>query len=342
MINSKPADIFLDHDHVEDIENCIYVVIGNMHPPGAIFAYKKYIPTSRKTLWRRRDMYFERVIKRYGVRNVMNSIRNIQEYSYDPVLDAKVPKLLLRNIKKHYKPRDRLTEIMRHCEDELEYLVLEVIDRLRLCTNLSYESIGVTGSILVKIHNPNISDIDLIIYGHRETLEVVSSCHNCFEKMPKELLLRRLEGQAKIYGIDIKYLRKIEPPYKNLWFKGKNVNIMFCSGYCERYGEHVFRQLGIVDVKLNVSPGMCEALFYPSRACVDKVEEIYVRSREVKFEDLRRDIKYIISYESIFSYVLFRGGKLRVKGILEKVYPENYYVIIVGAIEEPGYVLPVT
>ncbi|MEM3949021.1 MAG: hypothetical protein QXM76_05450, partial [Zestosphaera sp.] len=61
MIDSKPSECrgFLDHDLVVDVEDNIYVVVGNRHPPGLITAYVKYAPTSNPTLWRGRFTYYE-------------------------------------------------------------------------------------------------------------------------------------------------------------------------------------------------------------------------------------------------------------------------------------------
>ena len=342
MINSKPADKFLDHDHIEDIYGRIYVVIGNTHPPGFIYAYMKYIPTKKKTFWCRGRLCYERIVKRYGVRNVMSVVKELQEYSYDPVLDAKAPRITTKYVHKHYKPRDRLQEMIKQCNDNLEYLVLDVIDRLKLGASLSYSSIGITGSILVGIHNVEISDIDLIIYGCKESLEVVNTCIQNLSKIPKEELMKRLSGQSRIYGLDISTLLKLEPPYRNLRFKGRNVNIMFCSDVSGRYGEEVYRQVGTIEALVEVTPNQCRALFYPSKALIHKVHRVYSKPRSVNLEDLKYGLRCIVSYESIYSYALFKGGLLRVKGILEKVYPEGHYVVLIGGFEEPGFAIPTT
>ena len=160
MINSKPADL-LDHDHLEDVEGNIYVVVGNTHPPGEVIAYIKYVPTSTKTIWCRGFKCYERVIRRYGVRNVVNAVVKYQNYSLDPIFGAKIPKIPLSRVSTIYKPTTRLYEILQSPRDQLEVQVANLAVTIEQYTGIPISKLGINGSILVKIHNPKYSDIDL-------------------------------------------------------------------------------------------------------------------------------------------------------------------------------------
>jgi len=339
VIDSKPAERpFLDHDQVEDSLGNIYVVVGNLHPPNAVIAYIKYVPTNTPTYWRRGSVYYERVIRNYGVRNVKDVARGMQYMVKDPVLGCDVPLVKLSNIRKFYFPEARLCEIVRKADDELELKVIKVVDFLRTYANLSIHNLGVDGSILAKIHNPRISDIDMIVYGCKESLDVVEGLTNSVKK--EELaanLLKRLEGQSRIYGIPKEVLKVMQPPYRYLRVDGTDVNIMFVSRDCERYGSRIYKPVALVEAKVMIEGGECTALYYPSRASISRVMELSCLGGSAVRRDL---VRYVISYENVFSYVLYNGGELLVKGVLEEVIPDGYYVIIVGAYENPGYIIP--
>ncbi len=339
MISSKPADRgFLDHDYVEDERGRLYVVIGNSHPPNYVIAYLKYVPTEEVTPWRRGDKYYARVVKRYGVRNVMPSVRPHQEFIIDSMLNAPAPIVRLSNVVKHYLPELRLGELIKHADDELEIRVLEVIDRIRECCNVPLSNLGITGSLLPRIHNIAISDIDLVVYGCRESVEVCEYVSKCFERAPKGKLVERLRSRAKAYGLSIDQVIKLEAPYRMLYLRNREVNICFSDKYTSRYCEFTYVPLGKALIKVKLASGDCKSLYYPSRAQVEKV--IDVIKSEVNEYDVKSRLKYIISYESIYSYIMFRGGEVITEGVVEEVLPSRDLVLIIGAQENPGYLLP--
>ena len=343
MISSKPTDTLLDHDHLEDIHGNIYVAVGNVHPPSNVIAYLKYIPVSGKTIWCRGSVCYERVIKKYGVRNVMNTVKHYQEYSYDPVFGSKIPQVGLDKIVKVYKPNERLREIMKKPRDDLELEVIELVDEIERHVGVGVGSVGIDGSILVGIHNPRYSDIDLVIYGCKESIyftEYLNSVKS-LGRLPSDRALKHLLSQSEIYGLGVDLIRNIQPPYKRLWFKGRReVNVTFVDRHTYRYGDVVFKPLTPVEVIVNVEGGSCTSLFYPSYTYVNEVKDVKGMPSPDLIHEVKNRLTYVINYEGIFSYILYKGGEVRVKGLLELVLPHSYYVVIVGAIENPGYVIP--
>jgi len=340
MISSKPSDRpFLDHDQVEDYLGNIYMVVGNLHPPNSVVAYLKYIPTSIPTYWRKGNIYYKRVIRHYGVKNVKDSVRSLQDVVKDVVLGTELPVLKLSNIRYFYLPEVRLREIMHKANDRLEVKVLEFIDLLREYTGVSTSSLGIDGSILPSIHNPEISDIDMLVYGCKESIEVVEGLTAHMERCIDAVLRRRLERQSRIYGLPLSILREIQPPHRYIRINGTEVNISFINNVVlERYGSRIYIPIAQVEAKLILRHSECTALFYPSMATVDKIIDVRITGSNRTVE--RNLIKYIVSYEGLFSYLMYLGDEVVVKGVLEEVLPEGYYIILVGAYENPGYIIP--
>ena len=339
MISSKPAERpFLDHDQIEDLWGNIYVVVGNLHPPNAVVAYLKYVPTTTPTYWRRGRTFYKRVIRNYGVRNVKDSIRNAQCTIRDPVLGSDVPVVRSNHIYRVYLPEVRLNEIIRRANDKLEVKVVEFVEFLRKCANICTYNLGIDGSILPGIHNPDVSDIDILVYGCKESIDVVEGLASTVERRADAALLRRLERQSRIYGIPKEVLYEMQPPHRYIRISGTEVNISFISGVSERYGSRIYRPVALVEARLILRGGECTALFYPSKASVDRVVDLRIAGSN---KTIKRDlVKYVVSYEGIFSYLLYLGGEVLVKGVLEEVIPGGYYIVLIGAYENPGYVIP--
>ncbi|MCD6278449.1 MAG: hypothetical protein J7J11_02085 [Desulfurococcales archaeon] len=340
MINSKPPDRpFLDHDQVEDRSGNIYMVVGNLHPPNAVVAYLKYTPTDTPTYWRRGRTYYRRIIRNYGVRNVKDSTRDLQEKVKDEVLGTELPVIKLSNIHYHYLPEVRLRNILCRAGDKLEARVLKLIDLLRQYTAICSSSLGIDGSILPGIHNPDISDIDMIVYGCKESIEVVEGLKAHTEKRIDAVLQGRLKRQSRIYGLPLGILREIQPPHRYIRIDGTEVNISFVNNTSkERYGFKIYVPIAQVEARLVLRHGECAALYYPSTASVDRVADLRIIgcSRFIEYSS----VKYVVSYEGLFSYLMYLGGEVIVKGILEEVLPDRYYIVLVGAYENPGYVIP--
>ncbi|MEM1680597.1 MAG: hypothetical protein QXT01_05705 [Sulfolobales archaeon] len=325
-----------DHDIVEDLLGGILVVIGNTHPPNGLIAYLKYVRSSGKTLWRHGNTYYERVLKSYGVRNLHKYVSMLQEFTFDPVLNAYVPFIKSARIRNYYYPELRFQELLSRAEDELELAVLEFADMFRSYAGSVGSSLGVTGSLLTKTHNAKVSDADVVIYGCKCSKEFMESVENFTSLRPDYKALIR---QSKTYGLPVEVLSKIYPPYKKLLVRGRVVNVIFVNDVQHlRYGSEVYITLHPVELLVEVLGNDCNSLFYPSTSHIYKVIDVL----HPKNINLKRElITTIVSYEGLFSYQLYIGGSLRVRGLLQKVLPANEYRVLVGGIEEPGYVIPV-
>lgn len=324
-----------DHDIVENLLGGILVVVGNTHPPNGLIAYLKYVGSDGRTLWHRGNTYYERVLKSYGVRNLHKYVRMFQEFTFDPVLNAYVPFIKSAYIRNYYYPEVRFQELLSRAEDELELAVLEFADMFRSYVGGVSSSLGVTGSLLTKTHNAEVSDADVVIYGCKCSKEFMDGVENFTSLRPGyEALVR----QSKTYGLPIEILSKIYPPFKKLLVRGKAVNIIFVDDLQHpRYGSEVYVTLRPVELLVEVLGNNCESLFYPSTSHIYKVIDVL----HPKNTDLKREpVTTIVSYEGLFSYQLYLGGRLRIKGLLQKILPTNEYRVLVGGVEEPGYIIP--
>lgn len=326
VIGSKPAEPLLTHDYVEDAEGRLYVIVGDEHPPNAYVAFLKYVPTKEQTPWSKRGTRYARVIRAYGARNVFPASAGILRY--DPVLGAEVPILHKNLVARAYHGRDRLREILSEASDELEEAVCEAVDTLSRACGIGPRSIGVTGSILPGIHSVEVSDIDIVIYGCRESLLLTECVGDAFPTQPPRTLERRVVREAALYGLSPDDILGVMPPYKARLLGGRELNFVMARDRPRRYGRRVLTPVNMFEGVLEVEPGSCEALMYPGEAPV---------SGDVEVRGCR--VISVITYENFFTYALYLGGKLRVSGVLERVDGGEECVVVVGTRENPGYII---
>ena len=76
-------------------------------------------------------------------------------------------------------PVDRLEEIMNHpSPDELLLKVIKVAETFQEQAGINQKHLGISGSVLPGLYDPQVSDIDFVIYGlknHRKAMETFES-----------------------------------------------------------------------------------------------------------------------------------------------------------------------
>ena len=334
MICSKPSDRpVLDHDIVIGKNEEVYVVVGNLHPPNGIIAYLKYVACEEPTLWKRKGIWLKRILKKYGAKNMYITAKKSSKIRYDPVLGTEVPFVSWAEIKEWLRPESRLQQLLHSLNDPLEAVTLMAAERISISSGVKMNRIGVTGSILLGAHNPKRSDVNLVIYGCEEALEVVSGGYLSLDKLPASIMDKRLRNQSMITGLPIDILKVINPPYRFRAIDKIPVGIIFVNPTASRYGQAVYKPIGKVEAIVYVEGGSCSSLFYPAKAPV-------MECLNVKGPILCSSLKEIICYEGIYNWLLFKGGYMEVKGIAEVRYPGEDIVIVVGGKEVPGYIIP--
>jgi len=139
----------------------------NHHSQFFIVGYIKYCSTTHEKIWRRGGDNYERLVKTYTPRVV----REYTEWkTYIPFYDSEVPVIPADTISKIYDPVMRTLELHSRIQDTLEEIALEFTHEVESNTSVLP---GITGSLLPGIHNPSISDLDFIVYGAKNSLDVI-------------------------------------------------------------------------------------------------------------------------------------------------------------------------
>ena len=334
-----------DRDFVETIEGFLFCIVGYLHPPDKYTAYLKYVP-SKNGKWGE-SVKYRRVLEYYHALKVYETMafleKNYPHYVHHcPVRNIKISMVPREMIKKVYRSQERLREIMSsEKRDSLEEEVVQLVDRLSRIAGIPVENFGVTGSILTKIHNPKFSDIDLTIYGTKESFIVKESLQSLSEdplvkKLPKEKLREWAQKISKYYNLPAKDAEAVARRRWNYGFFGKRYfsihPVRKDEEITKSYGDEYYYPEGVVEGEC-VIKDVSESLFLPA---IYKIENI---------KGLQFNIEEIVSFEGLFSGILEEGEKAKFKGKLERVETikgKTYYRVVVGTAEvKDNYIVPV-
>ena len=351
---------FRDRDFIETIEGMIFCVIGNVHPKNSVVAYLKYVPYAESSIrvkWSRDGVMYGRVLPFYsaiGVQSVIEYLkRNYPHYVvYDEYRNIELIEVEKRWIKKHYRPEERLNEILNEPKDSLEQMAKELVTKLSEESGVSLKYFGITGSILLNIHNPSISDIDIVVYGKENSYRVkeallrlyANTVSSNFSLPQGDILMEWARDIVKIHPLNLDEALLLYGKFKwnRALYMGRQFSIhpvKLENEVNEEWEQKRYRPMGIATIKAKVVDSS-DSIFMPAIYNVDDVEVIEGNEEAIK-------VSKVVSYEGLYIDLATPGEDVIVRGKLEEVIDlktsEKHYQITVGTYEAGGkdYIKPV-
>ena len=346
--------LFRDRDFIETYEGMFFCVIGNVHPADRVISYLKYVP-SDLGLWGRGRKY-ARILKSYttvSVREVLNFLKsNFPQYVGElDVMGLEMIAVPVEGVKTHFKPEVQLKELYGESVERLDVLerkTVELVNVLSEASGIPVECFGVTGSILLKIHNPSFSDVDLTVYGRVNA----SKIRNALVELKEDGSIRWLSGvefdrwvydKARQYRLDLKDAWEI---CRRVWSRGFYGDTEFSvhpvkteEDSSERYGDIVYRPLsGLAKIKATIVD-VEDSYFMPAFYIVSDVD--FLRGSPVE------DLTEIVTYEGFYAGIFNEGEVVEAVGKLESVLDrrtgETRHRLVVGSFEAEcsDYIKPI-
>ncbi|MEZ0394439.1 MAG: hypothetical protein ABWK00_05300 [Desulfurococcaceae archaeon] len=327
-----PGRLPLDHYQLVLANGCIAVAYGNEHDQNMYLGYVKYCRTTGPTPWKdARGVHYVRLLDSYGPTNV----RAHTPWSiYLPHYDSWAPYIPASEVVALLDPIERAQEIVRSPRDPLEERALMVLEDLYDSAGIPSSCVGITGSILPRIHNPRVSDVDLVVYGHwcsLRVIEAVSEGGTSLGPLSGPMADEWARSNALRLGISERLARALYRP----WRRGIAHGTLFSITYSDDVPRRLFSQparrgLGRVRAEVSLSGGP-RALSYPT---ISEIENY----RLVEGHEPPLDVRAVISFESLFVPALLEGGRALVEGLL--LCGSDDCLILVGGSEHRGFVEP--
>ena len=344
---------FRDRDYLITPEGFIFTVIGNLHPAERVIAYLKYIPDERGKWGLGRSRY-RRALATYNVPSVMDSMGFLREKAPQYVFESSVdgislPAVPIDRVAAHLCPETRLLELQNsQSRDELESKALRFARLISEEAGVPAESLGLTGSILARIHSSAFSDIDLVVYGFDNALRVKTFLRELKDSPSSEI--RKLAGASKEKWIGERLKstpltrQDIMTLFARKWnigsFEGTEFSVHAVHTEIEvrgHYGDERYTPLGIIDATARIA-GVKESMFMPA---VFQVEHT-----DLKGSHAVSTVDRIVSYEGLYADVAVEGETVSCRGKLERVTSSSgiSHRILIGSPEAGGtdYLLPLT
>jgi predicted nucleotidyltransferase len=318
---------------VETGEHLIFSVKGLLHPKDRVTAYLRYLPDPDGDRIRE-GVAFRRVYHFEEQSDILRT-RYPHYLSHDPVLGIQVQSVPRSSIRAVYDPRARLKRLHRiGVADPVERDALDLADQLRRASGVHWESLGISGSVMLSMHRPD-SDLDLVIYGQGSGRAVYAALAELLDR--SEGPVRRLDDEG------LKHLHAEHRPDTPLSFtdfcrlQRRKVNegrfrqrpffvrfVKHPDEVQERYGERQYRYVGQATLRATVIDDR-DAIFTP---CYYRVAGTVVLDGPA-VDDLRE----LVSFRGRFTDQVRIGETAKARGSVEQVVPESgpaYQRLVIG------------
>ncbi len=310
-------------DLLETTDNVLFDVKGLVHPPNRVIAFLRYVPNPNGD--RKRDG--KRYRKVYALSKRYALLRQVfpQYLVYDPVFNEQLCEVPVQAVKRHYQPIHRLRDLRYEDElDEVERTALRFVELLKENANVLWSKLGISGSILVKLHTPT-SDIDPIVYGSETCYKVYSALRRTLEdrkSLVRPYSLKELKGLFDFRSKDTvtsfeDFVRTDSRKVLQGKFMGRDYFIRFVKDWNEveeQYGTILYKPEGYAKIKAKVVDDS-EAIFTP---CCYKIGNVKI------LEGPRVDaIEEIVSFRGRFCEQARSGEVVIAQGKVERLQNEG-------------------
>lgn len=227
-----------------------------------------------------------------------------------------------------------MQEIEKHGpKDRLEEKLCKLVSILGEQTDI-IESLGVTGSILTKTHNPKFSDMDITVHGLKEAYMIKRSIETLKKEAEKIKPVSRSEienwvkNRVNKFNLNRFDLLKIA---EKRWNYGYFLDTYFSvhpirkeAEIKEKYGDNTYHRRGEIMGTATITDAS-ESIYLPA---------IY------KIKESQQHASKIVSFEGLFGGVFQEGDKVKFKGVLEEVKGRNphFRIIVGGANSSDSYI----
>ncbi len=287
-------------------------------------------------------------MRTYTIPNLLETFnvleRDYIHYLYNsPSYNIKMTAVPHTYIAKHLRPEEKLAQLLgAKSLDPLQEKLTRFASFLAEKSKTPLRYFGATGSILLDIHNPEFSDLDVTVYGLRNSLAVKNALAKEYslpgssvKRFKGEILEAWCVSKARSYPLTFNEALKI---YDRKWNIGLFEDTRFSIHPVkleheleEEYGDKTYFPVGTVTVRAVVCEN-ADCMFLPA---------VYrVRDVEVLEGSLAVEIEEVVSYESLYDSLAEVGESITVRGKLERVVDaktgREYHRVLVGSPEGKG------
>jgi len=306
-------------DLIETFDGNIFDVKGLVHPRDKVVAFIRYTPHSEGE--RRRGKVAYRKVYPLHERYDLLREKFPQYLVSDKVFGELLCEVSVKSIKRHYQPTAYLKRLRRaRRRDTLEDVALRFAKLLKNTADISWDSLGVSGSLLVGLHTAS-SDIDIVAYGSQNCYRVYEALKRLIAEEKSPVKSYNRSELKSLFGFRSKdtsmsfedFVRTESRKILQGKFEGHDYYVRCVKDWHEvneQYGLILYRRAGYTTIRAVVTDDS-QMIFTPCHYEIDDVD--VVEGSKVKA------IEEIVSFRGRFCEQARKGEVVKAQGKIESV-----------------------
>ena len=315
----RPPMNLIESDYLETVEGLFFAVKGIAQPPDRIMAYLRYAPDPFGERRKLGSPY--RRLYHFADQEEFLRASYPQYLAYDPVTGLELQSVPYTAIAHAYTSRQRLQELRQQPHlDPVEEAALAFAARLQQISGIPWSSLGVSGSLLIRLHTP-ASDLDMTVHGEQDCWTLQRALSAVLDQDTGDL--RRLD-EAGMHALHEERSGDTHMSYADfIYSERQKVNqgrfrdrmyfIRFLKDpaeYSEQYGDRHYTPLGRADIEAVISDHH-DAIFTPCSYGIHAVRSLN--------GEIIPEITEIVSFRGRFCEQARTGDPVRATGTVERV-----------------------
>lgn len=337
-------------DFIYTKDELYFASTNYIHPSDRYISFLRYIPDPKGDREKNGVKY-----KKVSSTESYDYLReNYPDYLFfSDVTNVEMMGVPRDKVERIIKPENRLLGLKKTLENgekiknqELVTKLIDLADFFHYKANISYENLGISGSILAGLHKKDTSDLDFVVFGLENHRKAIAT----FKKVKgQEVYIKEIDKTLKLDGItddywDFVYNKRIndfsltKSEFK--WYENRKSNrgtingtlfdILATKNYDEiegKWGDPIYEPLGISKIECDIKSAL-GAFDNPSLYTIENVEVL---------EGVEVPISEVVSFTHTYAGEVIDDEHVIAKGKVEKVIYENgsqHYRIVVGTTRE--------
>lgn len=309
-------------DFIYTTDDLYFATTNYLHPEDRILAFLRYIPDPEGERSKNSSRYSK--VDSTQAFNFIN--QGFPYYLFDSeVTNVSMMGVPLEKVSEILEPNKRLKEILNlDSPDELLKKVTMVADTFHDTARIPYDKMGVSGSILPGLYDPDQSDIDFVIYGlknHRKAVNTFADLKtnekSVLKGIGKDFWMKLYKKRIKDNSLSYDEFKWYESRKNNRGVvDGTLFDILATRDWNEikgKYGETISQPLGTLKIECKVS----DALGAFDNPAVYKVDDVKI------LEGSDIPIDELASFTHTYSGQARDGEIVIAKGRVDKIINQN-------------------
>ena len=336
-IETEPIEGFF----VKTVDDLLFDVKGLSHPEDRIISFVRYVP--KRYFKKTKKVHRKNYCKLYNLKERYEFLQeNYPKYLFEDPMGRGLLQAVPRNtITEVFNPIERLHQIIKTNNeklDSLEQLAGEFAYTLLRDCKLNPNSLGVSGSIMVNLHEKK-SDIDLVVYGKEDGIKTYHGMNRLFEQQNN--ICRYTENELKKLWKDRGQNSQID--FESFLISEQNkqlqgtINdadfyirlVLQPEEYNEPYLETKITSFGDLEIEATIENDEY-SIFTP---CIYHLSQVQIINSEI---DEKNIPDRIFSVRGRYCDIAKTGEQIKANGKLERVKIANqkeYYQLTLGTSE---------